>query len=491
MPNTIADNLQRLIDAKDDIADAITAKGGTVASGDGFEAFSADIATIPSGGGGEIPKQKSTEPALSSREFYGSTWSAKSWSGLTSFTGSNIWTNGDNIYYSNGSTQYVLNKSTSTWSEKSWSGLTSFSGDSVWTDGDNIYYSSSSNHYVLNKSTSTWSVKTWSGLSSFDRDYIWTDGDNIYYSSGSNHYVLNKSTSTWSTKSWSGLTDFTGGTIWTDGDNIYYSYDRSQYVLDKSISTWSTKSWSGLTRFYGYGYIWTDGDNIYYSLNSNQYVLDEQVKPTITILTTSVKPKFDPWIPTPQPILTTKSITSNGTYNASSDNADGYSSVVANVPNTYVASDEGKVVSNGALVAQGSDTVTQNGTVDTTMINSLVVNVSGGGSIAKLTPIDNGNIKVEETEAYLIEQDNYIYFVGSVRALSTNSSAIFSVPLTFDLSKIGSRRNESTRCYQSSSGAQSGGAYATIDTSAHTISTSSYKDNYVLTFFSVAFEKSS
>lgn len=77
--------------------------------------------------------------------------------------------------------------------------------------------------------------------------------------------------------------------------------------------------------------------------------------------------------------LIEKSITANGTYNASSDNADGYSKVVANVPNTYAAGDEGKVVSNGALVAQTSDTVTANDTYDTTLINSLTVNVSGGG----------------------------------------------------------------------------------------------------------------
>ncbi len=52
MPNTIADNLQRLVDARAGIASAITARGGTVNTGDGFEEFPADIATIPSGGGG-------------------------------------------------------------------------------------------------------------------------------------------------------------------------------------------------------------------------------------------------------------------------------------------------------------------------------------------------------------------------------------------------------------------------------------------------------
>lgn len=108
--------------------------------------------------------------------------------------------------------------------------------------------------------------------------------------------------------------------------------------------------------------------------------------------------------------LIEKTVSANGVYNASSDSADGYSkvtvsvpasavdtgtkSITANgtgidvvgyaavdvaVPNSYAAADEGKVVSNGALVAQTSDTVTQNGTVDTTLINSLTVNVSGGG----------------------------------------------------------------------------------------------------------------
>ena len=79
-----------------------------------------------------------------------------------------------------------------------------------------------------------------------------------------------------------------------------------------------------------------------------------------------------------KPGTTEKAVTANGTYNASSDNASGYSKVVVNVPNSYSASDEGKVVSSGALVSQTSDTVTSNATYDTTLINSLTVNVSGG-----------------------------------------------------------------------------------------------------------------
>lgn len=71
----------------------------------------------------------------------------------------------------------------------------------------------------------------------------------------------------------------------------------------------------------------------------------------------------------------TKSITANG----NNQDVVGYAAVNVNVPNSYGAGDEGKVVSSGALVSQTSDTCTSNGVVDTTLINSLTVNVSGGG----------------------------------------------------------------------------------------------------------------
>ena len=48
MPNTIAQNLTRLQNARTAIAKAITAKGGTVNNGDGYEEYPTDILTIPS-----------------------------------------------------------------------------------------------------------------------------------------------------------------------------------------------------------------------------------------------------------------------------------------------------------------------------------------------------------------------------------------------------------------------------------------------------------
>ena len=209
------------------------------------------------------------------------TWTAKTWNGYTSFSGRYVWTDGTNIYYGMNSNQYVLNTATSTWTAKTWNGLSSLIGLRFWTDGTYIYYSASSNQYVLNTATSTWTAKTWNGLSSFNGNNVWTDGSDIYYSNGSNQYVLDTATSTWTAKTWNGLSSFNGNYIWTDGSDIYYSNFPEQYVLDTATSTWTAKTWP--TNELNGDNVWTDGNNIYYSDTSNQYVFDIQ---SITQLTT-------------------------------------------------------------------------------------------------------------------------------------------------------------------------------------------------------------
>lgn len=92
--------------------------------------------------------------------------------------------------------------------------------------------------------------------------------------------------------------------------------------------------------------------------------------------------------------LIDKNIDANGTYKASDDSADGYKKVVVNVPNTYEAGDEGKVVDNGALVAQSSTTVIDNGTVDTTLYSSVVVNVPQVLPDNALAPIFTNNVQI-------------------------------------------------------------------------------------------------
>ena len=215
--------------------------------------------------------------------------SIKTWFGLTSFMGFGVWTDGENIYYSQKNEQYVLDKETSTWNVKTWNGLSNFSGERIWSDGENIYYSHYTSQYILNKETSTWYEKSWN-VNPFSGIYIWTDNENIYYSNDTEQYVLDPATSTWELKSWNGLNDFDGYRVWTDGENFYYSYfsatslihqTTKQYILNKETSTWTELEWNGLNNIDGDD-IWTDGENIYYSYyNSNstftlsyQYVLD-------------------------------------------------------------------------------------------------------------------------------------------------------------------------------------------------------------------------
>lgn len=73
------------------------------------------------------------------------------------------------------------------------------------------------------------------------------------------------------------------------------------------------------------------------------------------------------------PTLVTKEITSNGTYIASNDSADGYSSVTVNVPSS-------------GITPTGSINITTNGTHDVTNYASAVVNVpTSGGSTPSAT----------------------------------------------------------------------------------------------------------
>lgn len=110
-----------------------------------------------------------------------------------------------------------------------------------------------------------------------------------------------------------------------------------------------------------------------------------------------------------------KSISANGTYTAPTGKA--YSPVTVNVPNSYTAGDEGKVVSSGALVSQTAHAeVTQNGTIDTTLNNSVVVNVPASSSWT-LLGTDEFEVSTTSTsieELGTIEVDKNLFESGTV-----------------------------------------------------------------------------
>lgn len=86
----------------------------------------------------------------------------------------------------------------------------------------------------------------------------------------------------------------------------------------------------------------------------------------------------------------TLDITENGTYNVRQ-----YVSAAVDVPNSYTAADEGKVVDGGELVSQSARTVTENGDYDTTLNNAVSVNVPNP-STGELAISKNGTYDVTD-----------------------------------------------------------------------------------------------
>ncbi len=97
------------------------------------------------------------------------------------------------------------------------------------------------------------------------------------------------------------------------------------------------------------------------------------------------------------PTLETLRVAENGSVSAPAGVA--WNQVEANVPNSYAAADEGKVVSGGGLVTQTAQTALSNGAYDTTTIRDLTVAVPTYGAQ------DAGKVvKVVEGAAELVQQ---------------------------------------------------------------------------------------
>lgn len=237
-------------------------------------------------------------------------WIPKVWNGYTAFGGQNIWNYKGETYCSAGTSQFVLNKSTSTWEPKVWNSLpqNGFSGSVIWIDEveDKVYMSKSSNDYVLDEDTDTWESMDWGEIKPGSTFGVWHHGENYY----SNRYisvngqtqtqdlVLNRSTHTWEEKIWNVPSNLDhspiirASNIWCKGEDCYYSdLWGNNFILDENTDTWSEKIWNGLPlkRFDGHEIVTMDGkpylsaENIwhwngktYYSASAVQYVLNEE-----------------------------------------------------------------------------------------------------------------------------------------------------------------------------------------------------------------------
>ena len=200
----------------------------------------------------------------------GNMWRQKTWEFMPQnniLDAKYIWTDGTNTYYSIGSTHYILTMRG--WETKTWDYPLIFNGEHIWTDGKQTYVSNKTEQYVL-VDGSNWRYMSWGGLSSFEAKNVWTDGVKMYYSTGSNHYVLQNSVY-WVPTTWIGLTSFEGENIWTDGEDTYYTMNGNSYVLRGS--TWEPKTWVGASAISDASCIWTDGKEIYYSNENTKLVL--------------------------------------------------------------------------------------------------------------------------------------------------------------------------------------------------------------------------
>ncbi len=108
-------------------------------------------------------------------------------------------------------------------------------------------------------------------------------------------------------------------------------------------------------------------------------------------------------------------ISTNGTTDVKD-----YASAVVNVPNSYASGDEGKVVSNGELVAQSSTTKNANGTYDTTLNDEVVINVPNSYVAA-----DEGKVV---SSGALVAQTSVTKTANGTYTTITNNEVVVAIP---------------------------------------------------------------
>ena len=134
-------------------------------------------------------------------------------------------------------------------------------------------------------------------------------------------------------------------------------------------------------------------------------------------------------IPTGTTPTGTVNITQNGTVDVTD-----YASADVAVPNSYAAGDEGKVVSNGALVVQTAraSEITENGTYDTTTNDEVVISVAP--NLQSKTTTENGTVVPDQgydgLSSVVVNVSGGGGSASFKRATSTITNSMFSVEVT-------------------------------------------------------------
>ena len=190
---------------------------------------------------------------------------------------------------------------------------------------------------------------------------------------------------------------YTSGLV--SGEPYIITYDGEEYICDCSDPLWGSDRMMGTIAA-----MWGDrGDGVFpFAVD---YTGGAMYVASFDLNQHTIKIEHLEFVDGPLNLIT-KTITSNGTYTASSDNADGYSSVTVNVPSSggtmqtktvtpttsqqTVQPDSGydglsqvtvNPIPSQYIIPSGNKAITQNGTnIDVTDYATVSVNVSGGSS---------------------------------------------------------------------------------------------------------------
>ena len=196
--------------------------------------------------------------------------------------GFGVWTDGINIFYSDGDTQLQYVKQFNRWVDAGWnSQIYPLKAHYIWKDTNNkIYYSAQdldniqAIQYEYVPESKKWILgDTFAGQYFFGSD-IWSWNGTIYRSYYEKQYRL--ANGVWQTYSWSREEIINGFHIWTDGSTLFYSYGTNQYKLVETVGEphWEDMVWGGVTNYNG-GYVWGGNGVIYQSQgNRGQYTLN-------------------------------------------------------------------------------------------------------------------------------------------------------------------------------------------------------------------------